>query len=130
MVLHSWGVNLSFVREPRWLEWVSLCLWVSGFLLLVAGRFGLGSSFRIGSPQEGTSLRVGGLFRLSRNPMYLGVFATLLACILRTLNPVLLAIGVFVAAVHHRIVLAEELYLEGVFGQEYAEYRKRVRRYL
>lgn len=130
MVVQSWGVKLSFIRGPRWLEWAALCLWVLGFLLLLAGRFGLGSSFRIGSPQEGTSLRVGGLFLLSRNPMYLGVFATLLASILRTLNPILLAIGIFVAAVHHRIVLAEEDYLAGVFGQEYAEYRKRVRRYV
>ena len=54
-------------------------LWVGGFLLLFIGRLGLADSFRIGSPKESTRLKVGGLFQFSRNPMYLGVYATLLA---------------------------------------------------
>ena len=130
MVLHSWGISLSFVQVPGLLKWVSLCLWVSGFVLLFNGRFGLGSSFRLGSPQESTSLKVDGLFRFSRNPMYLGVYATLLASVLYTLNPILLLVAIFVAAVHHRIVLAEEQYLRSVFGEEYVDYCRRVRRYL
>lgn len=71
-----------------------------------------------------------GLFRVSRNPMYVGVYATLLAAVLFTLNPVVAAVAVFVAAVHHRVVLAEERYLASAFGSEYAEYSRRVRRYL
>ena len=57
------------------------------------------------------------------------VFATLLAATLCTLNPLLLLIAIFVVAVHHRIVLAEEAYLHEVFGGEYAEYCRRVGRY-
>ena len=101
-----------------------------GFILLFIGRFGLGNSFRIGSPRESTRLRVDGLFRISRNPMYLGVYCTLLATVLRTLNPVLLLVAAFIAAVHHRIVLAEETHLRNAFGKEYGEYCSRVKRYL
>jgi len=61
--------------------------------------------------------------------MYLGVFATLLAATLYTLNPFVLLIAIFIVAVHHRIVLAEEAYLQEAFGGEYAEYCRRVRRY-
>jgi len=130
MVVQSWGVRLSLVSPPGWLRGISLILWVGGFLLLLVGRLGLADSFRIGSPKESTRLKVGGLFQFSRNPMYLGVYATLLASVLYTLNPVVLLAGGFVVAVHHRIVLAEEQHLQKAFGEEYANYCRRVRRYL
>ena len=130
MIAQSWGLNLSFMKTPVLLKWLSLCIWVSGFALLFIGRFGLGNAFRIGSPRESTSLKVDGLFRFSRNPMYLGVYATLLAAVLYTMNPFLLIIGAYTVIVHHRIVLAEELYLQKVFGGQYSEYCHHVRRYL
>ena len=130
MVLDAWGIAVSFFRVPESLRWAALCVWTAGFLLLFVGRFELGASFRIGRPKESTRLQVGGLFRISRNPMYLGMYATLLASVLRTLNPVLLLLGVFIVAVHHRIVLAEEDHLRNAFGEEYAGYCRRVGRYL
>lgn len=130
MVVRSWGVRLSFVQTPGWLRGLSLGLWIGGFLLLIIGRLGLADSFRIGSPKESTRLKVGGLFQFSRNPMYLGVYATLLAAVLYTLNPLVLLAALFVAAVHHRIVLAEEQHLQKAFGEEYTDYCRRVRRYL
>ena len=130
MVLDRWGVSLSFMNVPALLRSVALCVWAAGFILLFIGRFALGSSFRIGHAKESTQLKVGGLFRFSRNPMYLGVYATLLAPILSTLNPVVLLVSTFIIAVHHRIVLAEEARLRSSFGKEYAEYCCRARRYL
>jgi protein-S-isoprenylcysteine O-methyltransferase Ste14 len=130
MILQSWRIRLLPVAVPWEATWGALTLWTSGFLLLFAGRFGLGEAFRIGSPHERTRLQVAGLFRFSRNPMYLGVYGTILASVLYTLNPLLLLIGVFVVAVHHQIVLAEERYLRSIFGEQYSEYCRRVRRYL
>lgn len=130
MVLQAWGLRLSFAEASKPLRWISLLLWVSGFTLLFIGRFGLGDSFRIGSPKEATRLKTGGLFRFSRNPMYCGVYATLLASVLYTLNPIVLVVGAFVVVVHHRIILAEEEHLRKTFGAEYVDYCGRVRRYL
>jgi protein-S-isoprenylcysteine O-methyltransferase Ste14 len=130
MVARSWGAPLWFVSVPDSVTRVSLTLWGAGFALLFSGRFELGDSFRLGSPQEPTALKVTGLFRLSRNPMYLGVFATLAASALYTLNPVLALAAIFVVVVHHRIVLAEEEYLRGACGEDYRKYCARVRRYL
>ena len=130
MVLDSWGIGISFFNGPAPLKRAAVCVWAIGFVLLFVGRFGLGNSFRIGNPKESTRLRVDGLFRVSRNPMYLGMYSTLLAPVLRTLNPVLLLISAFIVAVHHRIVLAEETHLRKAFGKEYEEYCCRVRRYL
>ena len=90
----------------------------------------MGSSFRLGTPKEHTSLKVEGLFRLSRNPMYVGVYATVVASVLYTLNPVVMVLGAFVIAIHHSIVLAEESHMQKVFGLEYWDYCNRVGRYI
>jgi protein-S-isoprenylcysteine O-methyltransferase Ste14 len=130
MVIESWGGRLSFVDIPDLLTSASLGLWVLGFALLFTGRSGLGDSFRIGSPKESTGLKQSGLYGFSRNPMYVGVYATLCAVVLRAPNPILLLVAAYVIVVHHRIVLAEEAQLRHGFGEEYRTYCSRVRRYV
>ena len=130
MVIQSWGISISFIEVPRFLQLIALLLWVSGFVLLYLGRFTMGDSFRLGTPREDTSLRTDGLFRLSRNPMYVGMYATIVASALYTLNPVVVLLGVFVIAVHHRIVLAEEKHLRTMFDRKYSVYCSRVRQYI
>jgi protein-S-isoprenylcysteine O-methyltransferase Ste14 len=130
MVTHGWGLDLSLMKAYNLLKVMALCSWGLGFALLFIGRFELGNSFRIGSPKERTNLSVDGLFKFSRNPMYLGVYATLLGSVLYTLNPFVLIGSTFVVVVHHKIVLAEEQHLRTVFGERYKEYCSRVRRYL
>ena len=130
MVLESWGSSLSFIKELESMKWVSLGLWIFGFMLLFIGRLELGNSFRIGSSKENTRLKVDGIYTFSRNPMYLGVYATVLASALYTLNPVIFFLAIFVIAVHHKIVLAEEEHMRKVFGKEYVDYCHHVRRYL
>lgn len=130
MVAQGWGVNLSLIPHSRLIITIALLLWIAGFSLLLAGRMGMGNSFRIGSAKESTRLKTAGLFRFSRNPMYLGIYTTLTASVLFTLNPILFLLAIFIISVHHKIVLAEENHLKSVFGQEYTDYCGRVRRYL
>jgi len=130
MVLQSWGIRISFFEVPRVLQLIALLIWVCGFVLMYLGRFTMRDSFRLGTPREDTSLRTDGLFSISRNPMYVGVYLTIAASLLYTLNPLVILTGVFVIAVHNRIVRAEEKHLGNVFGREYSEYCSRVRRYI
>ena len=129
-VLASWGIGLAVFEVPALISGLTLALWGAGFAFLFLGRFGLGSSFRLGSPKESTSLRTGGLYGVSRNPMYVGMYATVLASALYTMNPLVWVLGAFVVAVHQRIVLAEEEHLRIAFGREYDEYCRRVGRYI
>jgi protein-S-isoprenylcysteine O-methyltransferase Ste14 len=129
MVLQIWGIGISFFEVPPLLRVIAFVLWFFGFALLYIGRFEMGSSFRLGTPRELTTLKVNGLFRISRNPMYVGMYATMVASGIYTLNPVVILLAVFVIAIHHSIVLAEENQMQKVFGQEYLEYRNQVRRY-
>ena len=130
MVLQSWGIGISVVEVPPIARFTALVLWISGFALLYLGRFTMGDSFRLGSPNEPTGLKITGLFRLSRNPMYVGMYATVVASSLYTLNPVIILGGAFVIAVHHTIIRAEEGHLQKTFGREYAAYCSTVRRYV
>jgi protein-S-isoprenylcysteine O-methyltransferase Ste14 len=130
MVVQSWGINISLIEIPRIVQLIALVFWIFGFTFLYLGRFTMGDSFRLGTPKEATGLKINGLFRLSRNPMYVGMYATIVASVLYTLNPVVIVLGAFVITVHHSIILAEERHMHDIFGQEYAEYCSRVRRYL
>jgi protein-S-isoprenylcysteine O-methyltransferase Ste14 len=130
MVVESWSGAVSFVDVPGPARSVSLGLWILGFALLFSGRTVLGDSFRIGSPRERTGLKQTGLYRFSLNPMYVGVYTTLGAAVVSTFNPLVLLASLYVIAVHHRIVLAEEEHLRRTLGEEYRTYCRRVRRYV
>ena len=128
--LRSWGFGwqpFAGFRVPRVLPGV---LWVLGFALLFTGRFSLGGNLRVGLPNEATRFHRNGAYRFTRNPMYTGIDATMVAAILCTGDPAVLATGLFVIAVHHRIILVEERWLLAAFGEEYGRYRERVGRYL
>lgn len=130
MVLQIWGISISLFEVPPFLQVIGMGLWWFGFALLYIGRFEMGNSFRLGTPKEHTSLRINGLFRLIRNPMYVGMYATMVASSLYTLNPVVMFLAAFVIGIHHSIVLAEEKQMQKVFGQDYLDYRNRVGWYI
>jgi protein-S-isoprenylcysteine O-methyltransferase Ste14 len=81
--------------------------------------------------QSSTVLVVKGPYRLTRNPMYVGMAGILLgtAILLGSLSPFAVA-PVFIALIHARFIRAEESDLERTFGAAYTEYTKRVRRWL
>jgi protein-S-isoprenylcysteine O-methyltransferase Ste14 len=130
MSLQSWGIGFQVFESTPFPQPLSLCLWIVGFTILFLGKANLGRNFRLGSPHETTSLKNDGLYQFSRNPMYVGLYSTIVASILYTRNPVILVLGLFIIIVHHKIVLAEEGWLLETFGQDYEQYRGRVRRYI
>jgi protein-S-isoprenylcysteine O-methyltransferase Ste14 len=89
---------------------------------------------RAGTPvvpfEPSTTLVTGGWFRMTRNPMYLGLSLILfgVALIDGTLGA-FLPLPVFVAVLHFRFIRAEERFLEGIFGDQYRDYRAQVRRW-
>ena len=130
MALQSWDFNISLVPVPAAVHWISLISWFFGFALLFLGRFKLGNSFRLGTPKEGTTLTVRGLYRFSRNPMYVGFNCFTLSSMLYTSNPFVDIAGIYSIVIYHFIIRGEEKFLLERFGAAYIEYKSRVRRYL
>jgi protein-S-isoprenylcysteine O-methyltransferase Ste14 len=71
-----------------------------------------------------------GPYSISRNPMYVGWTLLYLGAALITRNAWMVGSLPAVAGLTHQVVLREEHALEGAFGENYARYRKLVRRYL
>jgi protein-S-isoprenylcysteine O-methyltransferase Ste14 len=80
---------------------------------------------------KATTLVTTGLYRVTRNPMYLGMVLLLVggALVFGSLGA-FLPIPLFVAIIQHRFILGEEAFLESAFGDEYRSYRERVRRWI
>jgi protein-S-isoprenylcysteine O-methyltransferase Ste14 len=80
---------------------------------------------------EATALVTSGPYRLTRNPMYLGMAGILLgtAVWLGSLTPWLL-LPAFMRIIAERFIAPEEAMLERAFGSGYLEYCRAVRRWL
>lgn len=75
-------------------------------------------------------LVTGGIFRFSRNPMYVG-FVLLLGGIVVLLGSVTpwIVVVIFPFLMENRFIRAEEALLEAQFGNSWLEYRRQVRKW-
>lgn len=109
---------------------------LAALLFLAASAVGsaalgsLGADTRIGLPREATTLRTDGIYRFSRNPMYLAIVLAHAAAIIYAPGLWTVVPAAISGWIHHRIVRVEELFLAARFGEQYAIYRRGVRRYL
>ena len=82
------------------------------------------------TPQNSSALVVSGFYRLSRNPMYLGMLCLLLAWAWWLQQwPALLGPLLFVLWLNRFQIAPEERALATRFGEDYAAYCRRVRRW-
>lgn len=113
--------------------------WGLGGVLVVAGvalLLSFNTAFsRMGTAVEPwkptTAIVTTGPYRITRNPAYLGmalvyVGVALMSDALWVLAP----LPVVLAVVDRGVIAREERYLERKFGQEYLDYKRRVRRWI
>ena len=82
-------------------------------------------------PERATRLVTSGMYRFSRNPMYLGATLILLAIGLYFDDGLaLLPVPLFAVYLHFFQIIPEERALDRLFGEEYSDYKKRVRRWI
>jgi len=116
----------------NWPRYLGILLMADGlFVVWLAMR-----QFRQASTPVDTSATVKhivtrGIYRYTRNPIYLGMFTIYLGLSLDMNNAWLLGgIGLLLPVMMIGVVLREERYLENLFQDEYREYRSRVRRWI
>ena len=80
-------------------------------------------------PSE-NGINLNGLYRISRNPMYVSYLIYFLGCVLITQSLLLLAILVVFQISTHWIILSEERWCVNKVGEEYKNYMSKVRRYI
>jgi protein-S-isoprenylcysteine O-methyltransferase Ste14 len=62
--------------------------------------------------------------------MYMGFNLLTISSMIYSMHIIIFLSGIFSIIVYHLIILAEEQFLEDRFGFEYANYKKKIRRYL
>ena len=118
------GVLTARVRLiPAALFWGGLLLYGAGLALLA-----LSAAAFAASPPDGVCRS--GVYRFSRNPMYLSYFLYFLGCGLLAHSPVLGVLTLTLQISAHWVILAEERWCAQRLGEPYLQYARAVPRYL
>lgn len=119
------------------IEWrigLALVLLLGGVFTCVAGVISFRRAFTTVNPlrpEKASALVCSGIYRYTRNPMYLGFAAFLLGwSIFLAWLPALLSVLGFVAYMNFFQIKPEERALEGIFGSKFTQYCSQVRRWL
>lgn len=104
----------------------------AGFLAVALNIFRINdTTFDPLDPSKAQNLVTTGVYRITRNPMYVGLTLLLLAWCLYLGDVVaFISIPIFVVAMNELQIKAEEAALLNKFGEQYAQYRMRVRRWI
>jgi protein-S-isoprenylcysteine O-methyltransferase Ste14 len=126
--VHGPGFGLS--SEARLL--LGLVFAIAGMTLIImaAVKFRAAKTF-IEPWKPTTALITDGVYAYSRNPIYLGMALGYVG--ISILGDSVIALGCLplpLALVHYGVILREEHYLAGKFGQAYRDYLGRVRRWI
>ena len=120
----------TFIAAPyRYLGLVPLALGLA--VVLHVDRTFRRAGTTIKPFERSSKLLVDGPYRISRNPIYLGLVVALagVAVVCGSITP-FMVVPAFAFLIDRRFIRAEEAQLEETFGQEYDAYKRRVRRWL
>jgi len=122
------GSDIAFGRQ------LSGVLMGTGFLLMMWSTIAFSrakTTIHPTKPHEATSLLTTGLFSISRNPIYVGMFLFIIGWGFWFGNVFSIALsGGFVLYMNRFQIEPEEGALEKLFPEDYPQYKKRVRRWI
>jgi protein-S-isoprenylcysteine O-methyltransferase Ste14 len=131
LLFESLGFNLSWLEVPDFLRWIGIFIFFEGVLFLCFSLIHLGRYTKMGLPKNDViQLRTTGIYKLSRNPMYLGLIIVAIASVMMVPNPFNLVFAVAGILIHHKIIINEEKFLTERFEQQYLDYKQSTNRYL
>lgn len=112
---------LKIRTESGWF-YIGMIIYISGIILYSVSVVNYANS-------KINGINVNGLYRISRNPMYIAYFIYLLGCVFLTHSWILFELLIIFQISAHWIILSEERWCIKKFGEEYIKYMNRVRRY-
>ena len=126
----EWSPSIVFLGQNL----ISLFLMMLGFLVLliaISAFIKLKTTINPLKPEAATSLITTGIFKLSRNPMYLGMLLLIISLWIKT-GAVLgfILVAGFIAYLNYFQIFPEEQAMKGLFSDKYKTYCQQVRRWL
>ena len=115
--------------DPRPLGWTLIVL--GALCTFPAAAAFLAARTAIVPVRPATTLVTSGLYRVTRNPMYLGFTIAYVGVTLLLGNWwAVIFLPLVLWAMHPLVIFREERYLDARFGEAYRDYRSRVRRWI
>jgi protein-S-isoprenylcysteine O-methyltransferase Ste14 len=113
---------------------VAIGLAVAGLLIGIVGLVEFArarTTFHPNHPEKASALVTSGVYRFSRNPMYLGVLLVIAGWAVHLANiAAFFGLPVFVAYINRFQIAPEERVLRAKFGASFTAYERSVRRWL
>src|SRR2546429_366191 len=128
----NWLMPLPFLPAAVYAGWLGAIVFA---LALALVAWAISTMTRAGSnvppTLPTTTIVEAGPYRLTRNPIYLGMVLGLIG-LATAFNSLwlLMTLALFALIIRHGVITREEAYLERKFGDVYRHYRARVRRWL
>jgi protein-S-isoprenylcysteine O-methyltransferase Ste14 len=130
LALQRWLPGAIVLLGP-W-RWLGLVPFIGGLAFgIAAARLFAKHKTTIKPGDISTHLLTAGPYRISRNPIYVGMVLVLfgVAMMLGSVTPWLL-VPAFIWLIHRNVIPVEEAMMAASFGEEYREYCAYVRRWL
>ena len=108
---------------------VGVLVGILGVIFFALATITMKTSWRVGIPEEKTTLITQGIYRFSRNPAFVGFDLLYLSICLMFFNIPLVLVSVWAAVMLHLQILQEEKHMHHMFGDEYDTYKKHTSRY-
>lgn len=135
VIITALGIDLPviishYVIDVLWLKYAGIILCFIGLIIFLAALISFGKAWRIGIDEKNSNELVSaGIFKYSRNPIFLFMDLYFTGIMLIYPNIVFIIIAVCTIAGIHLQILREEQFLLNKFGEKYIEYKKQTKRY-
>lgn len=122
--------NWYYIYESPILKIIGLILIMLGDVVFFLSVYYMKTSWRVGVDEtRNDKLITNGIYRISRNPAFLGFDLTYLGLALVFPNPIMIIFTIILIWLFDDQIIIEEEYLERTYKEEYLEYKKKTKRY-
>ena len=123
--------NLPYLWDLPAVQWIGIILCAVGIAIFIAALISFGTAWRVGIDDKNSDrLVTDGIFKYSRNPIFVFMNMYFFGVFLVYPTVFFLIFSICFTAGIHLQILNEERFLQSKFGDEYAEYKKKTRRYI
>lgn len=122
--------NWYFINVFSFIRIIGLIIILLGIVLLILALIAIKDNFLIGiNPNTNTSLVTSGIYKISRNPIFLGFDLLYIGLFFVFPNPINLIFTIILVWLFDGLINIEEGYLVSSYKDDYINYKSKVKKY-